>query len=47
MIFLAQARVNADAAVVADFEKRINDYVAIQKNAVKVVGTLKPTKESD
>ena len=47
MIFLAQTRVNADSAVVADFEKRINDYVVIQKNAVKAVGAQKPTKEPE
>lgn len=45
MMVLAQARVNPDAAIVQDFEKRVADYVAIQKNAVKEVGALKPTKE--
>ena len=36
-------RVNADAALISDFTKRVNEYVKIHKKALSAVHTLKPT----
>ena len=42
---LAQDRVNPDAAIVQDFEKRVTDYVNLQKSLAKGLAPPKPTKE--
>jgi hypothetical protein len=41
----AQNRVNPDALVVGDFEKRIADYVNLQKSMAKGLPAPKPTEE--
>ena len=41
----AGAGVNADAATQQEFKKRIDAYIALRSDAVKDVGTLKPTTD--
>jgi hypothetical protein len=40
-----QDRVNPDALIVGDFEKRVTDYVNLQKNMAKGLPAPKPTVE--
>jgi hypothetical protein len=40
-----QNRVNPDALTVSDFEKRVTDYVNLQKSLAKGLPTAKPTEE--
>jgi hypothetical protein len=44
-VVFAQDKVNPDSLIVKDFEKRVTDYVNLQKSLAKDLPTSKPTTE--